>query len=405
MHLLSSGESEIDQCACCKAAWFDSGKIRELTEGRFPQGIEPAKEVDFFIGDKEKISARMSIAWGKAAFIFCLRCSRQLVALNFQNTGTPVFHCRDCGGILVSWDAVIELVGKFDFIRKNAAMYQALGESMAGEMQNRLNRKYGPDGREDVFLSIASAALGTGASEGEITLLRGASSSLGPKLLASMVPIVIPLKNEMRQSELYPVVTYGFLALIIAAYLFGLFGIAGVDGYQTRIALPSGVGFLNTPKYVILLALFFHGGFVPLLVNCLFLYVLGDNVEDRMGRIPFFFFYIVCGVVAGAAHIIFGKAGASGALGSAGAVAGVLGAYIVFFPQTPITVYKAGEVTSMPAYFLACAWLVAQFLLGWLPLYEFFEVFNPAPYSLAGNLGGLAAGVTAAALWRSVEPS
>ena len=384
MRSVDTGESEICQCASCKAAWFDSGKIRELTAGRFPENIEPAKEGGLTAGEKGKISARMSRAWGKAALLFCLQCSRQLAVVNFQNTGTPVFQCRGCGGILISWDEVVELAGKFGFMRKHASVYQAMGESMAGEMQESLQLKYGPNAGEDIFLK--------------------GTSSLDPNLLASFVPLVIPLKNEIKRSESYPVITFGFLALMIAAYLFSFFGIAGMDIYQAHIALPSGVGLVEAPLSVLLLVPFFHGGFIPLLVCCFFLFVLGDDLEDRIGHIPFFFFYLACGVIAGAMHIVFGKAGAPAALGSAGAVAGVLGAYIVFFPHVPITVYRAGEVTSMPAYFLACAWLIALFLWGWLPLPEFFEVLNPAPYSLAGNIGGFAAGAFGAIFWRSMEP-
>jgi len=150
------------------------------------------------------------------------------------------------------------------------------------------------------------------------------------------------------------------------------------------------------------LAPFFHGGIVPLAVGFLFLFVLGDNVEDRMGRGPFLLFYLICGAVAGTAHILGGKAGAPAALGSAGAVAGVLGAYLVFFPEVPISMYGAGRVVSVPAYLFACAWAVAVFLWGWGPG-PLSNLLNPAPYSLAGNLAGFGAGVLGAGLWRSLE--
>jgi membrane associated rhomboid family serine protease len=78
----------------------------------------------------------------------------------------------------------------------------------------------------------------------------------------------------------------------------------------------------------------------------------------------------------------------------------VLGAYLVFFPEVPITMYGAGKVASVPAYLFACAWAVAQFLWGWGPL---SDLLNPAPYSLAGNLAGFGAGAAGATLWRSLE--
>jgi membrane associated rhomboid family serine protease len=156
------------------------------------------------------------------------------------------------------------------------------------------------------------------------------------------------------------------------------------------------------PKFALLAAPFLHGGIVPLVVGCLFLFVLGDNVEDRLGRVPFLLFFLICGAVAGAAHVLWGTAGMPAALGSAGAVAGVLGAYLVFFPDVPIAMYGMGRVVTVPAYLFACAWAVAVFLWGWGPG-PLSNLLNPAPYSLAGHLAGFAAGVAGAALWGSLE--
>jgi membrane associated rhomboid family serine protease len=156
------------------------------------------------------------------------------------------------------------------------------------------------------------------------------------------------------------------------------------------------------PKFALLMAPFLHGGIVPLGVGCLFLFVLGDNVEDRLGRVPFLLFYLFCGAAAGAAHVLLGKAGMPAALGSAGAVAGVLGAYLVFFPDVPIVMYGMGRVVTVPAYLFACAWAVAVFLWGWGPG-PLSNLLNPAPYTLPGHLAGFGTGVACATLWRYCE--
>jgi membrane associated rhomboid family serine protease len=188
----------------------------------------------------------------------------------------------------------------------------------------------------------------------------------------------------------------------VALQLLSWIGAGDVAGLQARLALPSGTGFSGVPKVALLLTPFLHGGIVPLGVGCLFLFVLGDNVEDRLGRVPFLLFYLFCGAVAGAAHVVAGKAGMPAALGSAGAVAGVLGAYLVFFPDVPIEMYGMGRVVTVPAYLFACAWAVAVFLWGWGPG-PLSNLLNPAPYSLAGHLAGFGTGVTCAVLYRSVE--
>ena len=373
----------IDICDSCGAAWFDRGEIRELTEGRFPEDSGEFDEGEnapaFAFGNfgkadgKEENSTWMSGAHEKSASLACPKCSKPLFAIDFQNTGVPAFYCHGCEGTLVSGDGVRKLAARFSFYRKNAAIYNSVGGSLAKSAELRFNTKFGPKKYEPDVLESGKAVV-------------------------SMIPIVVPLQNEARQFVSYPLVTYGILALIIITQL--LYGL--VERYQAYIALPSGVGFANAHSASILPSLFFHGGVVSFVICSLFLWVLGGDVEERMGHAQFLVFYIGCGLIAGAAHILWGTVGAPVALGSAGAIAGLLGAYIVFFPQTPITIYKAGEITTVPAYYLAGAWAVAQCILVLAPLPAFL---NPAPYSIAGSLAGFAVGVGVAALQRSVESS
>jgi membrane associated rhomboid family serine protease len=314
----------------------------------------------------------MARAWKRAASLSCPRCAQPLSAIDFQNTGIPVFRCRQCGGLLLPRDAVGELARRFGIHRKNAALYEALGTTMAGEMRRVLERRYGPDAG------------------------RGLSTEVG----APGIPVVVPLADGGRTSGALPVVTWGLLGLTVVFHLFAMAGIGGMDALPGRLALPSGAGFGGVPPFAPWLAPFFHGGIVPLAAGCLFLFVLGDNVEDRLGHAPFLVFYLACGAIAAAAHVAWGNPGEPAALGSAGAVAGVLGAYLVFFPQVPISMYGGGKVVSVPAYLFACAWAAALFLWGFGPL---SDILNPAPYSLAGNLAGFGSGAAGAALWRLRE--
>ena len=218
----------------------------------------------------------------------------------------------------------------------------------------------------------------------------------------SRCPLLVPLADGATPGSRPPLAVYGILFLTAALYLLSRIGAGDVAGLQARLALPSGTGFSGVPKFALLLIPFLHGGIVPLGVGCLFLFVLGDNVEDRLGRVPFLLFYLFCGAVAGAAHVVAGTAGMPAALGSAGAVAGVLGAYLVFFPDVPIEMYGMGRTATVPAYLFACAWAVAVFLWGWGPG-PLSDLLNPAPYSLAGHLAGFGTGVACASLWRSAE--
>jgi len=375
MRPVASGATEVDRCLSCGGAWFDPGEVRELTEGRFAgeeaaEGMEPPPAP---VPTAEKLSA-MARAHREAAGMQCPRCGGAMRALDFRMTGIPVVHCGGCGGTLAPRGSVAQLARRFGFQRRNAALYGALGESMASEMRKRLERKYAAAPEENY---------------------RGEAKAPG-------LPVVVPFGDAAPAPARPPVVTWGLAGLTLAMYLLSTTGAAGTGELPALLALPSGTGFAGIPRLHLLLSPFLAGGLVPLVVGCLFLLVLGDNVEDRIGRGTFLMFYLFCGAVAGAVHVLWGKAGAPAALGSAGAVAGVLGAYLVFFPEVPVTMYGMGETVSVPAYLFACAWAVGVFLWGWGPG-PLSALLDPAPYGLAGNLAGFVAGVAGAGLWRSFE--
>ncbi len=376
MDTVTSGEVAIDRCRTCGVAWFDFGEIRELTEGRLDaDGEEDAAGAAPSPPDPGKTAARLAQARKEAAGLSCPRCSRALQAIDFQLTGTPVLLCRSCGGMLVPRPSVADLSARYRFQRDHAALYASLGASMAEEIRGRLDRKYGPD---------ATAAAGRG------------------EVVPLPLPLVVPLGDAAPAARRLPLVTYGILGLMLALHFLVSAGANGMGALPGRLALPAGTGFSSVPRFALLLSPFFHAGWIPLAVGCLFLYVLGDNVEDRMGRSPFLLFFLFCGAVAGAAHVLWGASGAPSALGSAGAVAAVLGAYLVFFPDVPIEMYGMGRVVTVPAYLFACAWAVAVFLWGWGPG-PLSDLLNPAPYTLPGHLAGFAAGAGAAVLCRSFE--
>ncbi len=85
-----------------------------------------------------------------------------------------------------------------------------------------------------------------------------------------------------------------------------------------------------------LTAMFIHGGWLHLGSNMLFLWVFGDNVEDRLGSLPYLFFYLVCGIIAALVQIATGPGSTVPSIGASGAIAGVLGAYILLFPRATV---------------------------------------------------------------------
>ena len=122
----------------------------------------------------------------------------------------------------------------------------------------------------------------------------------------------------------------------------------------------------NPPSYflTILTSMFLHGSWLHVLGNMLFLWIFGDNVEDRLGHIAFLGFYLVCGVAGTLAQFAVSSGSAILVLGASGAVAGVMGAYIVMFPGSRIRVLITIIPVRVPAYIAIGVWIILQAVSG-----------------------------------------
>jgi membrane associated rhomboid family serine protease len=119
----------------------------------------------------------------------------------------------------------------------------------------------------------------------------------------------------------------------------------------------------------VFIAMFLHGGWSHVIGNLLYLWIFGDNVEDRMGHLGYLFFYLLVGVSATLAQAFMNPLSPVPMLGASGAIAGVLGAYFVLFPKSrilalvPIWVFI--RVVEIPAIFFLGFWFVFQAIQGW----------------------------------------
>ena len=98
---------------------------------------------------------------------------------------------------------------------------------------------------------------------------------------------------------------------------------------------PSSFRAASRPPLSLLFSLFMHGSWLHLLGNMLFLWIFGNNIEDRLGRVKFVFFYLLCGVGASLAHVLFNLDSLVPVIGASGAVSGVMGAYLAALPHGP----------------------------------------------------------------------
>jgi membrane associated rhomboid family serine protease len=124
----------------------------------------------------------------------------------------------------------------------------------------------------------------------------------------------------------------------------------------------------HSPWLTLITSIFMHGGWLHIVGNMLFLWIFGNNVEDRMGRFRYGLFYLVCGVIAALSQLATDISSGVPNIGASGAIAGVLGAYLVLYPRarvlTAITLLVFFAIVEVPAILLLGAWFVLQVLDG-----------------------------------------
>jgi membrane associated rhomboid family serine protease len=174
---------------------------------------------------------------------------------------------------------------------------------------------------------------------------------------------MLPIGDDNSSERSIPIVTYILIALNV---LFFLVELSGGDAFIARWAfVPS--RFLANPIAdfaTLFTSMFMHAGWVHLGGNMLYLWIFGDNVEDRFGKIGFLIFYLICGLAATAAQLAFSLHSDIPNLGASGAIAGVLGAYILLFPQSKVSVLQGQTVVPVPALVVIGLWFVLQLFSG-----------------------------------------
>lgn len=170
---------------------------------------------------------------------------------------------------------------------------------------------------------------------------------------------MLPIGDDDSARRSTPVVTYALIALNL---LFFFVELSGGDAFIGKWAfVPS--RFLANPGadfLTIFTSMFMHAGWVHLGGNMLYLWIFGDNIEDRFGPAKFLIFYLLCGVGATFAQLAFSMGSNIPNLGASGAIAGVLGSYILLFPQQKVRVLQGQQVIQVPALIVIGFWIILQ---------------------------------------------
>jgi rhomboid family protein len=171
---------------------------------------------------------------------------------------------------------------------------------------------------------------------------------------------MIPLRDVIP-SRTVPFLTISIIVLNALAWFYEL----GLPREELPIFLRQyGVVPAYFSPATLISSMFLHGGWSHVLGNMWYLWIFGDNVEDRMGHFRFLIFYLLCGIVAALGQIFIDPTSTLPTIGASGAIAGVMGAYFVLYPQsrvlTLIPLIIFWEIVELPAIFLLGFWFLMQ---------------------------------------------
>jgi len=215
---------------------------------------------------------------------------------------------------------------------------------------------------------------------------------------------MFPIGDDDTQRRTSPVVTYALIALNVAVFLVEL---SGGDQFINEWAfIPA--RFRAEPAanaVTILTAMFMHAGWFHLFGNMLFLWIFGDNVEDRFGHVQFLIFYILVGIAATLAQFAMAPHSSLPNLGASGAIAGVLGAYILLFPQERVSVLLGKQIVAMPAIVVIGLWIALQLFSGIGTIAHTHGTTDVGGVAYVAHIGGFFAGFLLTFLFRGATGS
>jgi membrane associated rhomboid family serine protease len=207
---------------------------------------------------------------------------------------------------------------------------------------------------------------------------------------------MLPIGDDDSARRTVPLVTYGLIALNV---LFFIVELTGGDAFIAKWAfVPS--RFIANPVgdfLTLFTAMFMHAGWLHLGGNMLYLWIFGDNVEDRFGHVKFIIFYLICGLAATFAQLAFSTGSDVPNLGASGAIAGVLGAYILLFPKGSVRVLQGSQVIQVSALIVIGIWIVLQFFSG---VGSIVSTTQTGGVAYMAHIGGFVAGFLLTFLFR-----
>lgn len=352
----------VDVCTKCSGIWFDSGELQVFLKELVDKGKVTANKTKLF-QPKDIVTEDQS----KKNIRLCPQCSIVMKTFNYAyDSNVFVDKCPECEGI---WTDKGEA--------KQLASYLKEDPREVMIAQDMIQRKKSVEELHDW------------ADMGEKL-----SSRTG--IAAWYMPqIILPLGDDNDRLK-FPVVNLSIIVLCFAAFFYEL---TKLDDIQTFV---NEFGFIPNRFWDISLitSMFLHGDIFHILGNMLFLWIFGDNVEDRFGHVGYVLFYLAAGIAASVIHAVFNMGVTIPAIGASGAISGVMGAYCVLFPNARLKMFIVCRVVPVPAFLYLTIWFGIQLFSGTLSLSR----NTGAGIAWFAHIGGFAFGMLSAYSVKILSP-
>ena len=324
---------EIDSCTGCFGTWFE--------ENELPEFLEKLETGEFSSSSNQASPARPIHELQQRQSSFCPKCNQVISPFTVGSTDITILKCSNCRGL---WVEPWQIGFLHDWYQKAVFSEQLLIRALPREPSS------------DVV-------------------------SRAPVLKA----IFNLIEDEVDRKN-FPAITSFIILVNMLLFIWSYF-------YPHKVWQ-----FLNVPdtiwtfplvySYTLLSSMFLHAGFFHLVFNMYFLWIFGDNVEDRIGPAKFIVLYIACGIVAGLLHTFLTSHPQIPILGASGAVSGVMGGYLVLYPKAKLKinmlVFFFPFTLRLPVWFYLGVWF-----FGFQIVYAFLDVPGIAWYA---HIGGFIAG-------------
>jgi membrane associated rhomboid family serine protease/Zn-finger nucleic acid-binding protein len=345
----------LDICPRCKGIWFDSGElvdfVKELVKS---ENVLPEKTRLF---ERRQVHVSDEVVENNKS---CPRCNLVMQTFNYcYDSNVFLEKCPDCHGI---WADAKDALNIARYIKQDSTTAE-IGEDLIRQTE-KLERikEIGQLGKE-------------------LTNRAGIGMLFMPRL-------ILPLSDDEERVR-FPIITVTTILLCIFAFLGEVFWIRDTNAFFRTFGFFAGDFF----SVGLITSMFLHGGILNLIGNMYFLWLFGDNVEDRFGRVWYPVFYLCCGIAASILHSVFNHNSIIPAIGASGAISGVMGAYMLFYPYAKVKVLFITRVVGVPAWLFLGGWFLLQ--LGFGLIHNFTDYSNIACFA---HIGGFVFGITAACL-------